>query len=314
MGSIGPRWMDRISVVMVTFNSADVVERAIRSLPTGVEVIVVDNASTDNSLDLARAAGASCIRNRDNLGFGRASNLGAAQSRREFILFLNPDATLRTNAIEFMMAAALRHPDAGAVGPRLIDGDERSVWRYASVLQPMPRGETRRPAEPEAACCMPLLTGAALMCRRMAFEKVGGFDENIFLYHEDDDLCLRLTRAGWSLIYEPDAEVAHAGGQSSNRSNLMARFKSEQRLLSLAYISRKYDLAFEPTRELRRALRRLFVAVATLDSSRRAAALGRLDALRCLRARAWTENHADPDSADSPAPVSPGAVRRGIDR
>lgn len=299
--------MDRIGVVLVTFNSADVIERAIRSLPAGVEVVVVDNASTDDSLALAQAAGASCLRNRDNLGFGRASNLGAAQSHREFILFLNPDATLRANAIEHMMAAALRHPDAGAVGPKLIDGDERSVWRYASVLQPMPRGETRRPAEPEAACCMPLLTGAALLCRRTAFEEVGGFDENIFLYHEDDDLSLRLTRAGWSLVYEPAAEVAHAFGRSSRQSDFMARFKSEQRLLSLAYISRKYDLAFDPARELRRAIKRLFIAVATLDSSRRAAALGRLDALRHLRAQAWAGDRIDPDETMLTAIGAPAA-------
>lgn len=295
MDSVGPRWAERVSVVLVTFNSADVIERAIRSLPTGVEVIVVDNASTDNSLALARAAGAFCIRNRDNLGFGSASNLGAARSCRDFILFLNPDATLRANAIEFMMAAALHHPDAGAVGPKLIDGDERSVWRYASVLQPMPSGEIRRPSEPEAACCMPLLTGAALLCRRAAFEEVGGFDENIFLYHEDDDLCLRLTRAGWSLVYEPASEVAHAFGQSSRQSDVMARFKSEQRLLSLAYISQKYDLVFDPARELRRAIKRLFIAIATFDSSRRAAALGRLDALRHLRAQAGAGGRIDPD-------------------
>lgn len=293
MDSVGPRWVDRVSVVLVTFNSGHVIERAIRSLPSGVEVVVVDNASTDDSLELAGAAGASCIRNPHNIGFGRASNLGAAQSRREFILFLNPDAMLRPNAVEFMIAAALRHPDAGAVGPKLIDGDERSVWRYASVLQPMPHGETRHPTEPEAACCMPLLTGAALLCRRAAFEEVRGFDENIFLYHEDDDLCLRLTRAGWSLVYEPAAEVAHAFGLSSRQSDFMARFKSEQRLLSLAYISRKYDLAFDPARELRRAIKRLFIAIATLDSSRRAAALGRLDALRLLRARAWAEEGPD---------------------
>lgn len=291
MNSVESCWMDRIGVVLVTFNSADVIERAIRSLPVGVEVVVVDNASTDDSLALAKAAGGRCIRNRENLGFGRASNLGAAQSHREFILFLNPDAALRANAVEHMMAAALRYPDAGAIGPRLLDVDDHPTWRFASILHPMPSGATRLPLEPEATCCMPLLTGAALLCRRTAFEEVGGFDENIFLYHEDDDLCLRLTKAGWSLIYEPAAEVFHAFGRSSRRSEHIARFKSEQRLLSRAYISRKYGLTFDPDHEQRKSIKRLLIAIAIFDSERRAAALGRLDALHELRGQNQHEDN-----------------------
>ncbi len=284
-----PHW-DRIGIVLVTFNSADVVQRAIRSLPAGVEVIVVDNASCDGSAASAQEVGARCIRSQENLGFGKASNLGAAQSDREFILFLNPDAMLHADALETMVATASRYPDAGAVGPRFVDADGNSTWRFSSALHPVPKDGVKQAVEPDATCCMPLLTGAALLCRRTAFEEIGGFDENIFLYHEDDDLCLRLTRAGWSLIYEPDAEVFHASGQSSRRSLSLARFKSEQRVLSLAYVSRKYALTFDPHYELRRSIRRLLIAMATFQPERRAAALGRLDALRHLRARSRFEN------------------------
>lgn len=275
------RWANSVSVVVVTFNSADVIRRALCSVPVGAELIVVDNASTDNSLALAEAEGARCIRQRKNTGFGRACNIGAAASSRELILFLNPDAVLNEGALEAMAAAAHRYPEAGAIGPMLIDGDGNSIWRFSSILHPM--GHAGQPVEPEAACCVPLLTGAALLCRRVAFEEVGGFDENIFLYHEDDDLCLRLTNNGWPLIYEPTAQTYHVFGQSCRLSKDMIRFKSEQRLLSHAYVARKYDLKFDLEHEWRRAIKRLLLSLITFDRRRRAAALGRIDALHALQ-------------------------------
>lgn len=278
MHGVGHHWTSRVCVVLVTFNSADVIRKSLKSLPQNVEVIVVDNASRDESVALAKEVGVHCICNQENLGFGKASNIGAALSDREFILFLNPDAILLEGALETMVAAALRYSDAGAIAPRLIDADGLSTWRFSSVLQPMPDG-IRPPVEPEGACCMPLLTGAVLLCRRAAFEEVGGFDENIFLYHEDDDLCLRLTTAGWSLVNEPGAAVFHASGQSSRQSPYLNRFKSEQRILSRAYVSQKYGLAFNPQREMRKSIKRLLIALATLDLKRCSAALGRLDAL-----------------------------------
>lgn len=279
MCGVGHHWTGRVCVVLVTFNSADVIQKSLKSLPQGVEVIVVDNASRDGSVALTKEMGVHCICNQENLGFGKASNIGAALSDREFILFLNPDAILHEGALETMMATALRYPDAGAIAPRLIDASGHSIWRYSSVLHPLPHG-IRPPVEPEGVCCMPLLSGAALLCSRAAFEEVGGFDENIFLYHEDDDLCLKLTTARWSLINEPDAVVFHASGQSSRQSSYLTRFKSEQRTLSRAYVSQKYGLAFDPRREMRKSIKRLLIALATFDFKRCSAALGRLDALR----------------------------------
>ena len=287
MESLGHNWANRIGVVIVAFNSAAVIGRALSSLPAGVQVVVVDNASTDGSADIAAATDAFCLKNRKNLGFGRASNQGAAYCAREFILFLNPDAMLTAGALHRMLATAVRNPEAAAVGPRLIDETGRATWRFASILHPMPRRREAAPVEPEGACCIPLLTGAALLCRAEAFRKVGGFDENIFLYHEDDDLSLRFTRAGYSLIYEPAARVVHEFGRSSEATPAMVRFKAAQRLLSQAYICGQYGLPFDCRRETRRALKRLLIAGIISDRDRRSAALGRLDALREIRAR-WT--------------------------
>lgn len=268
-----------VSVVLVTFNSSKVVERAIRSVPSGVGVIVVDNASSDDSAALARKAGAQCICGDRNLGFTRASNLGASKCNGEFILFMNPDAALRAGALETMVATAQRFPDAGAVAPRLFNDSGRLPWRYSSVLHPYDRSA---PPEPEAASCVPLLTGAALLCRACAFNSIGGFDENIFLYHDDDDLSLRLTRAGWSLIYEPEAEVFHVSGGSSPQSLRLLRFKARERLVSRKYVLKKYGLGFDPDREFRKAVKRLLIAILKLDLKRVAAAMGRLDALKNL--------------------------------
>lgn len=302
------RWANSVSVVVVTFNSASVIRRALRSVPAGAELIVVDNASSDNSLVLAEAEGARCIRQRKNTGFGRACNIGAAVSSREFILFLNPDAVLNEGALEAMAEAAHRHPEAGAVGPMLVDGDGRSVWRFSSILHPMGHAVQRKPVEPEAACCVPLLTGAALLCRRTAFEEVGGFDENIFLYHEDDDLCLRLTNNGWSLIYEPAAHTYHVFGQSCRPTRKIIRFKSEQRLLSHAYVARKYDLEFDLEHEWRRAIKRLVLSFVTFDRRRRAAALGRIDALHALQSahKAFPGADALPEFSSWPVETTQG--------
>ncbi len=275
-------WKKNIDVIIVTFNSAAVVERALRSLPRGVNVIVVDNASADQSVSIARAEGAVCISCESNLGFGRASNLGAKKSNAEFLFFMNPDAALCEDALKTMYRAATCFPDAGIVGPRLIDAEGRTSFRHSSILHPLTGDIVKTPCEPEAVCCIPLLTGAALLCRRAAFEQVGGFDENIFLYYEDDDLCLRLGRAGWSLICEPAAKVFHASGQSSPQTSRFVRFKSAQRLLARFYIAQKYALPFDLAREWRKALKRLAISIVKFDRLRFASALGRLAALTQL--------------------------------
>ncbi|MAM94594.1 ABC transporter transmembrane domain-containing protein [Parvibaculum sp.] len=270
--------LSRISVVIVTYNSAAVLVDALSSIPTGVEIIVVDNASRDNTLEIARNAGAKCIVNDSNLGFCKASNIGARASKREYILFLNPDTVIKDNAIDILLAAADRYPDSAMIGPRLLDQNGKSVWRYKSRLHPLDK-TARPPVEPEFTCCVPLLSGAAILCRRKAFEDVGGFDENIFMYHDDDDLSLRLTQKGWSLIYEPAAKVYHAFGGSSGSSRELTRFKASAHMRSYAYVSKKHGIAYSPMRERRKAIKRLALAVVKLDRSRQAAAFGRLDGL-----------------------------------
>jgi ATP-binding cassette subfamily B protein len=265
----------------VTHNSAGVLGDALASLPDEVEVIVVDNASKDNSLEIARASGARCVANAGNFGFCKANNIGAKSAHGEFLLFLNPDARLEPGALDTLLAAAEHYPDAGLIGPKLIDETGRSVWRHKSVLHPVD-GKARPPVEPEYSCCVPLLTGAALLCRREVFEAIGGLDENIFLYHDDDDLSLRLTQSGWSLIYEPAATVRHAFGKSSGSSRDLTRFKEHERIRSSIYVRKKHGQPYDLQRERRKAWKRLALASVKFDRNRQAAAFGRIEALADL--------------------------------
>ncbi|WP_339613970.1 ABC transporter transmembrane domain-containing protein [uncultured Parvibaculum sp.] len=267
-----------VSVILVTHNSAEVLGNALASLPDGVEVIVVDNASKDNSLEIARAAGARCVSNANNLGFCKANNIGARTAHGEFLLLLNPDAQLDPGALETMLATAERYPDAAIVGPKLLDEAGQSVWRHKSILHPL-EGRNKAPVEPEFASCVPLLTGAAMLCRRAALQAIEGLDENIFLYHDDDDLCLRLTQQGWSLIYEPAAVVRHAFGKSCGASMELTRFKAREHMRSSIYVREKHGVPFDLARERRRNLKRLSLASIKFDRERQVAAFGRMEAL-----------------------------------
>ncbi len=230
----------RTTIISVCYNSLAVLPAMLASVPAGTSVILVDNASADPaSLGLlAEKAGARVIRNAENKGFGVACNIGAAAAATEFLLFLNPDAALRPGAVATLEAAMDRYPDASAMNPRLSDGKGRPYFKRRSVL--LPRRSWLPAGWPAADRTVPVLTGAALFVRRAAFQAVGGFDPAIFLYHEDDDLSLRLaTRAG-PLMFIHAAEVRHLEGHSTVRSPESAAFKAFHMGRSRVYAMRKH--------------------------------------------------------------------------
>lgn len=214
----------------------------------GVPVVVVDNASTDGTTVVAEAAGARVVRNIRNEGFGRGMNRGAAEAATEFLLLLNPDAVLEPGALETLVAAAGARPDVVAFGPRLIEHDGRVFWKRWSLLAKNAGQEPRgREAGPEADAETPFLSGAALFVRRAAFAAVGGFDPEIFLFYEDDDLCRRLCDAGGKLLWVRDAVVRHARGGSSAPAPGRT-FRARWHLAwSRGYVARKWGLP-DPSR------------------------------------------------------------------
>ena len=230
-----------LSVVIVNWNTGDLLRGCVESVlcdlkalgMSDAEIIVVDNASTDDSV--ARVARAHptvlMVRNAENQGFARATNQGIERSTGNLTLLLNPDTEIRPGALAGLMAFLETHPDVGAVGPRLLNGDGtlqisaypeptllREAWRlfHLDALHPigdypMPRWELDRAREVD------VLTGACILLRRDVLDQCGLLDEAFFIFSEDQDLCRRVRSGGWKLTWLPTAQVVHFGGQSSRQ-------------------------------------------------------------------------------------------------
>lgn len=210
---------ERVGAVIVTHNSAAVLADCLRALPSGVPVVVVDNASSDGSIPVAQAErpDARVMASRANLGFGCGANLGIdALATSEFVLLINPDARLAPGALERLVAAADRWPDAAMLGPeiRRPDGAVEPSHDVMVLHRQLYPDRDAEPA-PEGDTCAEFLSGAALLLRRAVVQAAGGFDPALFLFYEDDDLCLRLRRAGHVLVLVPEAVAVHASGSSS---------------------------------------------------------------------------------------------------
>lgn len=260
----------RTTIVSVCYNSTAVLHAMLVSIPSEAAIVLVDNASADHpALErLASAAGATLVDNHRNLGFGVACNQGAAIAETEFILFLNPDTQLDPEALAHLEDAMDRYPKVSAMNPRLTDGAGRPYFKRRSVL--LPRSRWMAKGWPEQDCEVPVLSGAALMVRRAAFEQVGGFDPQIFLYHEDDDLSLRLAKTCGPLMFIRAASVHHMEGRSTVRSAQSAALKARHMGWSRVYAARKHGQPFALTRALTGAAAQLF-SPATLFSRRKRA-------------------------------------------
>lgn len=230
------------SIIIVTYNSSSSIGACLAPLAdmADVEVVVVDNDSRDGTATLLqeRFPSVTLIALQDNIGFGRACNIGVAASSGSFILLLNPDAVASAQAIREFIAFFDKHPRAGIVGGRLVDpsglplqsmGDRPTVVRLVLekpiewvVRRVNPCGVWRRSIDqycaknrlPSVAEPVDWVSGAALCCRRQAWNDTGGFDEKFFLYYEDVDLCLRATQVGWEVWHVPAAVVFHQSGVS----------------------------------------------------------------------------------------------------
>ena len=209
----------RVAAVTVTHNSAAVIGECLGSLARVPRVVVVDNASGDGTAAAAAAArpDAEIVRGAENLGFGRGCNLGLGRVDAEFVLLINPDARLEAGALESLVRAADAYPEAAWLGPALRRADDGIETSHDVALFDALRGRKRArdEAPPAGDICAGFLSGAVALLRREAIERVGGFDPSILLYHEDDDLGLRLRAAGFSLVRVAGAVALHRGGAST---------------------------------------------------------------------------------------------------
>ncbi len=223
-----------LSIVVVTWHSAGDVGVLLASLaPTladGSELVVVENASGDATPEVVRDAApvARVIVNDTNRGFAAAANQGLTASRGSFVLFLNPDTVVCTDAIRRALAYAALDPAIAVVGCRTLNADgspQPTVDRFHSVgglvaeALASGRGPWARPRGlvPEASGDVDWVYGSFMLCRRAALVEVGGFDEAYEMYGEDLDLCHRVRAAGHRVAYCAEATIVHHGNRSGAR-------------------------------------------------------------------------------------------------
>ena len=241
---MGSERVATLAAIVVTHDSAAVLPACLAALEgERVPAIVVDNASRDASAAIAAAAGATVIRNARNQGYGRANNIGArAAGTADFALIVNPDVVLQPGAIDALRAAARAWPDAGLFAPRLVEPDGRFFYQPRSLLAPYLHNPGGRRDLPQGDACAPFLSGACLMVARPLFLDLGGFDEAIFLFYEDDDLCRRVADAGRALVHVHGAVALHGRGRSSAPERGRIHRSRWHQAWSRAYVSRKYGL------------------------------------------------------------------------
>ncbi len=230
-----------VTIVIVNYNGGTVLPRCLESLAATLgrvphEIVVVDNDSKDGSAEVVarRFPEARLILAGENLGFSRGCNLGAAQARGEFLLFLNADTVAREDFLTPLLECLRENPQAAAAGPALVHengapqisaGEHPSVLREAlDKLRYMRaarragewgEGSGRRAGAAPRPRPVGWATGACLLVRAGQFREIGGFDERIFMYFEDKDLCRRLIANGGKVLYCPAARLEHALGGSS---------------------------------------------------------------------------------------------------
>jgi N-acetylglucosaminyl-diphospho-decaprenol L-rhamnosyltransferase len=245
-----------IDVIVVSYRSRATLRGCVEPLATmpRVRVTVVDNASPDDSLaTIADVEGIDVVRAPRNGGFAYGCNLGVARGSAPLLLFLNPDARVDAASLDALVTAMRSDPRAALVGPRILDDDGSLAWSvrrfprlrstFAKALflhRAWPRAAwtdelVRDPAVYERAATAEWVSGACMLVRRDAYEAIGGFDEGLFLYCEDTDLCLRLWQAGHTVRFEPAALVHHVGGASSGAGETQAIAAS-----SRVYYARKH--------------------------------------------------------------------------
>jgi GT2 family glycosyltransferase len=235
-----------VSVIIVNYNVRYFLEPCLRSVEGAsggldVEVIVVDNNSVDESVDMVKKQfpEVRLIVNDDNPGFSKANNQGIAVSRGKYVLLLNPDTLIEERTLAACFSFMEKTPAAGAVGVRMIDGSGQFLpeskrgfpgpWvafcKATGLSRLFPRSKTFNRyhlgyLDEHAVNEVDVLTGAFMFLRREALEEVGHLDEDFFMYGEDIDLSYRLVQAGYKNYYLPETTIVHYKGESTKKGSL----------------------------------------------------------------------------------------------
>jgi GT2 family glycosyltransferase len=219
----------RAEVIVVAYQSADVINDCVRSLsedPSVERIIVVNNSPGDRTAAaVGDAPGVMFIESPENIGFGRANNSVRHLLQHPWVVLANPDTTQYCNTITACIAFLHEHPQAALVGPRMVTGEgipDRNSKRSTTLMRvlgekfgaPQAFRGARSHAEHDTAHLADYVIGSFMVCRRLALDSVNWFDEDIFLFGEDQDLCRRLRAQGWEIWFAPIGRVSHRWGHS----------------------------------------------------------------------------------------------------
>jgi GT2 family glycosyltransferase len=269
-----------LAVLIVNYNAGPELRESLRAAAedlagTAWEGVVVDNASTDGSGEIAAefAPQVSLLRSATNVGFGSGINRGLAATTAPLVLIVNPDCRVQRGAIARLRSELDAHAECAIAGPRILDRDgaeqgsargdpdmftglfgRTSILRRVAPWLPVSkRNVIVSSTDAQESRRVDWVSGACMLARRAALERVGGFDERYFLYWEDADLCRRLRSVGYEIRYVPDATAVHAVGHSS-RTARDASIRAFHRSAYLYYATHVAPGAVNPKRILARAM------------------------------------------------------------
>jgi GT2 family glycosyltransferase len=251
-----------VSIVIVNWKTRDELQACLSSLSpfdsTIVEIIVVDNASNDGSVEMVQSEfpNVHIIANPANFGFAKAANIGITASQGRYILLLNPDTKAQPNLLPPLIQFADENPDIGIIGPKILNPDgslQYSCRRFPSIIaaafrntflgklfprNPYTRDYLMAEWDHSEVKDVDWVSGAAMFVRRKLLNEIGLLDERFYMYCEDVDLAFRAWKHGWRVTYYPHVSVTHTIGRSSDRcpNRMIIEFhKSMYRLYSKHY-------------------------------------------------------------------------------
>lgn len=235
-----------LSIIIVNYNVKFFLEQCLYSVQKAItsinaEIIVVDNASSDNSMTELpqRFPFVQFIPNKQNLGFAKANNIGLQQATGKYILFLNPDTILSEDTLQLCIRFIEQHPEAGALGIKMIDGQGNylkeskrgfpspltALYKLSGLTALFPRSKTFAKyylghLDENNSHEVDVLSGAFFLTKKEVLGKTGSFDERFFMYAEDIDLSYRIQQAGYKNYYFAGSQIVHFKGESTNKNSL----------------------------------------------------------------------------------------------
>lgn len=211
-----------LSIIIVNWNTEDLLRSCLESIYNETknityEIFVIDNASSDSSLEFItnQFPQVKLIRNNINSGYAKACNQGIKISKGKYILLLNPDTVILNNALEKLISFADKTPSAGIFGPKLINKD--GSLQLSCRIFPKVFFKSYMLKIENAIANVDWLVGACLLIRREVINDVGYIDEDFFMYGEDMDFCYRAKKRGWNCLFYPLSEVLHVGNVSGDK-------------------------------------------------------------------------------------------------